>query len=70
MTSMKISLVPVTHLTLTGPLAGVTLCGNKFVGDRTAHAAYVKDIDQLDPIACPRCVEAWYAEGEHDPGGA
>jgi hypothetical protein len=50
-----------THLTLTGVLAGVTLCGaERVAGGTYAHAAYAPVArPQFRALCCPACLDAW-----------
>jgi hypothetical protein len=63
-------MIPVTHLTTTGPHAGQTFCGNRFRGDSYIHAEclawYSPDAAEhrKHPPLCPKCWDAW--EGTYD----
>lgn len=51
-----------THLTLTGVLAGVTLCGaERVAGGTYAHAMYAPTANpRFRAVCCRECLEAWH----------
>ena len=59
-----------THLTLTGVLAGVTLCGaERVAGGAYAHAMYAPTANpKFRAVCCPTCLEAWHWTAD-DPDG-
>jgi hypothetical protein len=49
-----------THLTLTGPCAGMTLCGGaKSPNVSHYHATYAPNAVFSDPNTCPECLRVW-----------
>lgn len=62
-----------THMSLTGPWAGVTACGETLAtaharGETTAHVPYAWDDAAIRAgFTCPACLAAWFSEDEACP---
>lgn len=54
------------HLSHTGPLAGVRLCGAERADGPAIHAGYHNGV-AADRI-CPACLAEWDAAGDAEPG--